>query len=90
MTGINVTINEKDLQNIVDQLNRLERLASSQDALAQIGERLLQNTRERFSTHTASDGTPWAELADKTKEQKHRNKNKILTLRGHLQSRLRW
>ena len=89
MAGINISIDEQALQSIHNKLNQLGRFSKDPStALAQIGEYLKRSTRERFKTQTAPDGTPWATLSDKTK--KHRNQNKILTLRGHLQGRLRW
>ena len=52
-----------------------------------IGEHLLNTTRERFKDEQAPDGTPWASLTESTKQRKRRNTGKILTesgdLRGH-------
>lgn len=89
MAGINISIDEQSLQNLFSKLNELSRFSQEpRIALAQIGESLQRSTRERFTTQTAPDGTPWEPLSQNTK--KHRNQNKILTLRGHLQSKLRW
>ena len=49
-----------------------------------IGEHLLNTTRERFSAEKAPDGTPWAPLTETTKRRKKRNAGKILTLSGIL------
>lgn len=89
MAGINISIDEQALQSIHNKLNQLGRFSKDPStALAQIGEYLQRSTRERFKTQTAPDGTPWAPLSENTK--KHRNQNKILTLRGHLQGKLTW
>ena len=56
-------------------------------AMRDIGEHLLNNTRERFAEERAPDGTPWAPLSETTKKRKRRHADKILTesgaLRGH-------
>ena len=53
-----------------------------------IGEHLLNTTRERFSSQTAPDGTPWAPLSEDYKRTKPRNQDKILTLYGILRGQL--
>ena len=49
-----------------------------------IGEFVLNRTRERFNSQTAPDGSPWAALSPGYAQRKKRNKDKILTLRGNL------
>lgn len=57
--------------------------------LAELGEAVvLRSTRERFKTQTAPDGTAWAALQPWYKREKHRNKNRILTLSGQLRGQL--
>src|SRR5690606_10662975 len=58
--------------------------------MAQIGEKLVQTTRLRFDTQQSPDGVMWPKLAPATLKKKHKNANKILTLRGYLRGSLRW
>jgi phage virion morphogenesis protein len=53
-----------------------------------IGEALLNSTRERFRTQTAPDGTPWAALTTGYRTRKKKNQNLILTLNGYLRGTL--
>lgn len=53
-----------------------------------LGEALLNSTRARFSTQTAPDGSPWAALSPAYARRKKQNRDKILTLRGHLRGTL--
>ena len=53
-----------------------------------IGESLLNSTRDRFTSQTAPDGSDWAKLSDEYKARKKRNRGKIGTLRGHLRGTL--
>lgn len=45
--------------------------------------------RQRFRNQVSPEGTPWAPLSPAYKKRKHRNANKILTLRGYLAGTLR-
>ncbi|MBL8247705.1 MAG: phage virion morphogenesis protein [Candidatus Competibacter sp.] len=65
-------------------------LADLTPAFQDIGEALLNRTRERFSTQTAPDGTPWAALSPDYAQRKKKNKDKILTLSGHLRGLLNY
>jgi phage virion morphogenesis protein len=53
-----------------------------------IGEALLNSTRERFRSQTAPDGTPWAALTTGYQARKKKNQNLILTLNGYLHGTL--
>jgi phage virion morphogenesis protein len=53
-----------------------------------IGEALLNSTRERFRSQTAPDGTPWAALSPGYQARKKKNQNLILTLNGYLRGTL--
>ena len=57
-------------------------------AMRDIGEHLLNTTRERFNAEEAPDGTPWAPLSAATGARKRRNRDKILTERGFLRGNL--
>lgn len=65
----------RDLQNVVDDL---------QPAFRDIGEYLLRSHDERFRRGVDPDDNPWAELKQKTKKYKPKNKDKILVLSGDL------
>jgi len=53
-----------------------------------IGEALLNSTRERFRTQTAPDGTPWTALSPAYQARKKKHADLILTLNGYLRGRL--
>lgn len=56
--------------------------------LRQIEEYLHRIHRQRFREQRAPDGTPWKALSPKWQQRKHKNKDKILTFRGHLSGTL--
>lgn len=79
---LEITIDDAEVRAA---LNRL--IAAGRDKtplMRDIGEHLLNTTRERFSTEKAPDGTPWAPLSETTRRRKKRNAGKILTLSGIL------
>lgn len=65
-------------------------LADLTPAFQDIGEALLNSTRERFSAQTAPDGTPWAALSPDYAQRKKKNRDKILTLSGDLRGLLNY
>lgn len=75
-------------------LSRLHDVSEALDEpgflLASLGEILLESTQRRFSTQIAPDGTPWQALSPRYQRRKHRNADKILTLRGHLRDSYRY
>ncbi len=90
MAGIRLKFSIND-QAIQRALKKLERAGGQMEpAFRDIGEALLNSTRERFATQQAPDGSPWAPLSPKTRRRKRRNKNKILTLEGDLKDLLRY
>ena len=52
--------------------------------MADIGEALLNSTRQRFSDQVSPEGEAWSPLSHVTKARKKRNKDKILTEEGRL------
>ena len=66
------------------------RLADLTPVFQDIGEAMLNRTRERFNSQTAPDGSPWAALSPGYAQRKKRNKDKILTLRGNLRGLLNY
>jgi phage virion morphogenesis protein len=88
MAGSNITV-------IVDELDSPAKIARLDAALSEpkallreLGEYLLGSTKDRFKSQLAPDGTGWQALTPRYLKRKHRNKDKILTLRGHLRSQI--
>lgn len=84
MAGATIKIEFDDVA-LQRALSRL--VASSNDlapAFRGVGEMLLRSHEERFARQVDSKGRPWQELSPEYKKRKPRNKNKILTLYGHL------
>lgn len=83
---IDVTIDDAELKaelrKLADKINNLTPF------FADVGETLLNSTRERFRSMTDPDGTPWAPLSPAYQAQKPKNKNLILTLNGFLRGTL--
>lgn len=86
MAGVKVDISSDIEGKLAVMMQQIVRPAP---LFAEINEYLMRATRERFKTQTAPDGTAWAALSPRYKKIKHRNKEKILTFRGHLQGTLR-
>ena len=85
-TTIEVTFDDAKVQRALRRL-----IAAGRDmtpAMRDIGEHLLNTTRERFVDQKAPDGKLWATLSPVTRERKRRNKDKILTLEGYLRGNL--
>lgn len=68
----------------------LRRLAEHIDdlspVLGQMGEYLVDATRDRFDDQAAPDGTPWAPLSEGYARRKKKNADKILVLDGILRN----
>nr|EJA3268117.1 phage virion morphogenesis protein [Pseudomonas aeruginosa] len=58
--------------------------------LQDIGELLLNIHRRRFRAQVSPDGTPWQPLSPAYLRRKRKNRDKILTLDGHLRNLLRY
>ena len=85
MTGARITVKVEGIGAGRERLRAL--IAAGHDAtplMRDIGEGLLNSTRERFRTEAAPDGKPWAPLSEVTRKRKRRNKDRILTHEGHL------
>ena len=88
MAGVTIRV-EFDDAEVRRALDRLAKAgADLTPAMREIGEVLLNSARERFSDQTSPDGTPWAPLSEQTRARKPRNKDKVLTLDGHLRGTL--
>ncbi len=66
------------------------RLADLTPVFQDIGESMLNRTRERFNTQTAPDGTPWKALSPAYTLVKKQNVAQILTLYGRLRGTLNY
>ncbi|MCL1960897.1 MAG: phage virion morphogenesis protein [Desulfovibrionaceae bacterium] len=86
MAGINITVNISALQPLQAKLRGLAGM-DTRALMPRLGEYLLRSTQERFKTETGPDGIHWAALKPKTLKYKKKNRDKILTLSGALQSR---
>ena len=79
-------IGAEEVRRRLDSLVRDGRDATP--LMRDIGEHLLNTTRDRFDSQTDPDGNPWAPLSDDTKRRKKRNADKILTRDGDLRGNL--
>ena len=76
---------ELDTTDVRQAFNRL--LKSTRDTgplMKNIGEKLLNSTRDRFRNEQDPDGKAWEPLSEVTKGRKKKNVDKVLTERGHL------
>lgn len=65
---------EIDDKKIVEHLQKLERLTSDlSPALKEIGEVLVESTKQRFADGSGPDGNPWEQNSEVTVERKGRN-----------------
>lgn len=86
MAGITITVDD---QPVLDALARLSSATSDlSPALRDVGEHLLNTTRERFNTQTSPGGVPWAPLSPSYLARKKQNKSRILVLYDHLRGTL--
>lgn len=89
-TPIHIGIKVHD-EAVRQQLQSLQRLGNNARGLMhRLGERLKDSTQERFNTQTAPGGQEWQQLNPIYKAAKHKNSDKILTLRGQLRSSIRY
>ena len=77
-----------ELTGVTEAERRLRALAAAgQDltpAMRDIGQYLVNVTKQRFADQKDPEGMPWAPLSEHTKARKRRNPNRILTEHGHL------
>ncbi|MFP4131809.1 MAG: phage virion morphogenesis protein [Thiohalospira sp.] len=85
-SSITVAVDDRALRRA---LARLQDAGGDPDrAWRDIGEHLLETTRERFRTETSPGGDSWAPLSERYRRRKQRNADKILTARGTLSGTL--
>lgn len=89
MAGANLKIDV-----VITGPDTLARIDSAMDntapLLARIGEYLQDATRDRFKSQSGPDGSAWQPLQPRYQRRKKQNKDKILTLRGHLRGQIHW
>ena len=83
---IEITVDDAEIRRALGKLNGA--VKDMTPVMRDIGEHLLNTTRERFVDQKAPDGTHWAPLSRTTKRRKRRNRDKILTERGFLRGNL--
>ena len=81
-TVIDIDINDAEIQAELKKL--AAKLGDLTPFFKDVGETLLNSTRERFRTQTAPDGTAWAALSPAYRARKPSHKDKPLTLSGVL------
>lgn len=90
MAGASITLDIDD-REVLDALNALARRGSDlRPALQEIGEQLVQSTKDRFAEQKAPDGTRWEELSPKYQARKKKNQDLILVLNGYLVDSIRY
>lgn len=88
MAGVRIEVKDREVLAVLDEL--ADRIANIDEPLRDIGEHLLNTTRERFDRQVAPDGTPWAPLNPAYRARKKKNADKILVLDGYLYGLLRY
>ena len=81
-TRLDLQLDDREVQKAFQQL--LDRTGSLGPFLRDVGEHLLNSTRERFESQEGPDGEPWEPLSDVTLGRKSRNLDKILVEDGDL------
>ena len=79
---IKIEVQDAELQQGLQAL--IETGLDLTPVMADIGEALLNSTRQRFSDQVSPEGEAWSPLSNVTKAQKKKNKDKILTEEGRL------
>lgn len=84
MAGARITV-EFDDAEVRAALDRLLKAGTDfTPAMQDIGEHLVNTTKQRFFDEEGPDGTPWAPLSPVTRQRKRKNAGKILTEEGTL------
>lgn len=80
---------QPDYSEIDREFKKLaEKMSNLRPFFNDIGEELLNSTRERFRSQAAPDGSGWAELSPAYKARKKKNQDLIGTLNGYLRGTL--
>ena len=84
--GIQIDLDDAELRAGLKQL--AARIGDLTPFFRDVGEDLLNSTRERFGTQTSPAGVPWEALSPAYRKRKRKNRDKILTLDGSLRGTL--
>lgn len=84
MAGARVELEWDSSQTLAALRAALAELADPRAVLLDIGEALVNSTRDRFRAERGPDGTPWAALSPRYLQTKAPNPGKILQRRGDL------
>lgn len=88
MAGVRL---EYDAAAVLSRLNVIAAvLDDPQRMLREMGEELLDSTRQRFNSQTAPDGSAWEPLKPAYQRRKKKNADRILVLDGYLKNLLRY
>ena len=79
---IKIEVQDAELQKSLQAL--MEAGRDLTPVMADIGEHLLNSTRQRFSDQVSPQGDAWSPLSHVTKTTKKKNQDKILTEEGRL------
>lgn len=85
-TTIDIKVDDADLKAGLKKLEA--KLGNLKPFFSDIGEELLNSTRERFISQTDPNNKSWAELSPAYKASKPKHKDLILTLNGYLRGTL--
>lgn len=85
-TPLDITIDDAEIKAGLAQL--AAKLNDLRPFFNDVGETLLNSTRNRFRSQTAPDGAAWKPLSPAYAARKARNQGKVLTLYGHLRGTL--
>ena len=83
-----IRVEDAELRRGLQQLET--KLGNLTPFFRDIGEALLNSTRERFRSQSAPDGSPWAALSPKYRAHKKKNAALILSLNGYLRGTLNY
>jgi len=90
MAGASIKI-DGDVTALHSMASRLDAVwYAVTDSMGDIGEHLIESTRQRFDDQTAPDGTAWDALADRTIARKSRNHDAILREYGGLEDSIHY
>ncbi len=77
-------LDDEAFQDSIRELHR--RVRNLRPLLQEIGEEMVEATKERFRTQRDPQGRPWRPLSPKTRKYKRKNQDKILTLDARLRN----
>jgi len=79
---ISIDVNDSDIQRVFGKIQHLDQ--NMAPLFADIGEHLLESTKQRFADQVDPDGLAWQPLKESTRERKEKNSDMILVEHGQL------